>query len=180
MIPVITSATRRPSPINNYERIQPSLNNVTTNCYSAAWQTEEEVQVPQQPRDVQQQDMLSAMLKAVTELSYATTTNWDGEDADALHHDTVRVATKLAELLAGSATSIEEPPEIYPTPRGEIDFSWDVEGRLLIIGVCPPPEHTIVFAGLFGDTKVRGRAAWSDNLPRPVRMCLQMLVNPIV
>lgn len=123
--------------------------------------------------------MLSAMLKAVNELAYAATDNWDGEDADALHHDTIGVATKLAELLAGPAASIEESPEIYPTPRGEIDFSWAAEGRMLVIGVCPPPEHTIVFAGLFGDTKVRGRTALRNSLPRPVRMCLEMLVHPI-
>ena len=122
--------------------------------------------------------MLTSMLEAVSELSYAKSPNWDGEEADAVHEDTIAVAERLARLVTGPAASVGEPPEIYPTPRGEIDFSWSVDGRMLTVGVCPPPEHTIVYACLVGEEQARGRAPWRDVLPRRVRACLEMLVNP--
>lgn len=129
-------------------------------------------------RSSQEEDMSLKMRTALDELDYAKVADWDGEGADPVDQSIIDVAKELARLMTGPVTSVGEAPEIYPTPRGEIDFSWNIDGRMLIIGICPP-EPTIVYAGMSKDFDSRGRIAWAGILHPTVRGCIEALINPI-
>jgi hypothetical protein len=132
----------------------------------------------QHQRSEKEEMMRLQMDKAIDDLAFAKELNWDGEDADPVDQSIIGVARELARLMTGPVTSVGEAPEIYPTPRGEIDFSWNIDGRMLIIGICPP-EPTIVYAGMGGDFDIRGRVTWAGTLHPAVRACLEALINPI-
>jgi hypothetical protein len=141
------------------------------------WNTEAP-QTLQSQRSREEEAMRLQMNKAIDDLAYAKAANWDGEDADPVDQSIIGVARELARLMTGPVTSVGEAPEIYPTPRGEIDFSWNIDGRMLIIGICPP-EPTIVYAGMAGDFDIRGRVTWAGTLHPAVRACLEALIIPL-
>ncbi len=98
--------------------------------------------------------------------------DWDGDGAVPLEAGTVAVARDLV----GCFPSLKELPDISASPRGEIDFDWEIERRVsLTICVCRPPRHDIVFLSTNGATEVRGRAPWDGELPQPVRCCFEMM-----
>ena len=97
---------------------------------------------------------------------YAMEPNWDNENADPLDEETIGIAQAVAAFLPVEYTIGDMEPDIYPTPRGEIDFSWATpkNEENLIIGVCPEKEgegHLIAFSGVFGETHIRGRFPWT-------------------
>ena len=110
--------------------------------------------------------------------SYAMEENWDGEQAEALSEDTIKVARDIAKTIPYIEGLF--PPDVSATARGEIDFAWDWNERMLIVGVCPPPDHIVAFAGLFGDTNIRARVPWSRGVSELLRLCLRMLVNRVL
>ena len=98
--------------------------------------------------------------------------DWDGDGAVPLEAGTVAVARDLV----GCFPSLKELPDISASPRGEIDFDWEIERRVsLTLCVCRPPRHDIVFLSTNGATEVRGRAPWDGELPQPVRYCFEMM-----
>lgn len=143
---------------------------------SRTWNTDAPRETLDQ-RAMQERVMLHAMNQAIDNLEHATAADWDGEGADPVSGETISVARELARQMIGPATSIGEPPEIYPTPQGEIDFSWNIDGRMLIVGVCPP-DGIIVYAGQWGEHESRGRGPLGTALHPKLRTCLELLVNP--
>ena len=95
----------------------------------------------------------------------------DSEDAQAVLPETVEIAEEVIDLLAGY---IREIPDISSNSRGEIEFSWNVSGRMLLLGVCP--GGVIAFAAVHRESRVRGKEPWSGNLPAVVPCLLKSLV----
>ena len=123
-----------------------------------------------------QNPSIPQMIERINALSFAKDRNWDGEDADAVSESTMEVASRLAGLIP--FTEGLDSPDIAPNARGEIDFSWKHGEKILIMGVCAPPEHLIAFAGLFGrSTAIRVRIPWKqqDYVSSLVDLCLNLL-----
>ena len=98
--------------------------------------------------------------------------NWDGEDALPADPGTVQLAERFADLLPISI----DPPHVYASPVGEINFEWFVsKDVMLTVSVCPSEE--IAFAGIFNDLEIHGEKSWAegDPLPSPVLNCFDML-----
>ena len=99
--------------------------------------------------------------------------DWDGAGARPVHLDTIRVAQKFADRLPRI-----DPPDVSATPHGEIDFDWCVaRDQMLTVSVGPPPDHEIAFAGLFGETRIRGREPWAGKVPHFVQCCFEMVAR---
>lgn len=98
-----------------------------------------------------------------TLLDYATEYNWDGEGADPIQKETIIVARDFADrFLRGF-----QGPDVSASPHGAVEFDWTVESdRMFTISVGPPPDHEIVFAGLFGGEQLSGKCH-CDTWPLP-------------
>ena len=120
-----------------------------------------------------QRDIRERLLRKIEEIKrQASGPNWDGEGAVPLEADTVAVARKLVSYFP----SLEVEPDVLASPRGEIDFDWDIDRRIsLIVCVCGPPDHDIVFLATNGGAEVRGREPWTDELPQLVRCCFERM-----
>ena len=120
---------------------------------------------------LEKHEKLSVKL-SVTELSKtAGQENWDGEDALAVAPPTVETAKKLVDLFPKSVP----PPDVSPTPHGEIDFDWILSQEIMLT-VSVGHSGKIAFAGIFTDLELHGeRSLTEENLPAPIRFCFDML-----
>jgi hypothetical protein len=110
------------------------------------------------------------MLKALDKMADCMEEGWDGEGAKAVQPETLEIAREVAGLLA---SYLGEVPGIRANSRGEIEFSWNVDGRMLLLGVCP--GRVIAFAAIHGESRVRGREPWGGSLPVVVPCLLKSL-----
>ena len=110
---------------------------------------------------------------SVTELlETAGKENWDGEDALPVTPGTVQLAERFVHLLP----EFIDPPHVYASPVGKINFEWFVsKDAMLTVSVCPSEE--IAFAGIFDDSEIHGEKSWAEGypLPSPIPSCFDML-----
>ena len=120
-----------------------------------------------------QEDIREHLLRMIDEVEQrASEPDWDGEGAVPLEAGTVAVARELV----GCFPPLKVTPEVLASPRGEIDFDWDIDRRVsLIVCVCGPPRHDIVFLATNGGAEVRGREPWEGELPQLVRCCFERM-----
>ena len=103
-------------------------------------------------------------------LEVAGDDNWDGEGAQAISIDTVRVAEEIVNIFPEGI----DAPEISATPHGEVDFDWIVSSKtMMTLSACPSNE--IAFAAIFENARVRDRQAWSGRLSVLLSACFEML-----
>ena len=132
------------------------------------------VVLPGRPeRPTLQDDIRKHLLRSIDEVErQASKPDWDGDGAVPLQAGTAAVARDLV----GCFPPMKVPPEVSASPRGEIDFDWDIDQRVsLIVCVCRPPRHDIVFLATNGDAEVRGREPWGGELPQLVRCCFERM-----
>lgn len=122
-------------------------------------------------KSIKEQTAHDSMIKALDKMDDCMEDDWDGEGAKAVHRETLEIAEEVVGLLAGY---LGEVPEIHANHRGEIEFSWNVDGRMLLLGVCP--GRVIAFASVHGDSRVRGRETWGGDLPVVVPCLLRSLL----
>lgn len=113
----------------------------------------------------------NSMIKALDQIGDCMEEDWDGEGAKAVQRETMEIAEEVVDLLVGY---LGEIPGIRANSRGEIEFSWNVEGRMLLLGVCP--GRIIAFAAVHGESRVRGREPWGGDLPVVVPCLLRSLL----
>ncbi|MCY3879092.1 MAG: hypothetical protein OXF74_07930 [Rhodobacteraceae bacterium] len=108
-------------------------------------------------------------LKAQIEelLSTAGSDNWDGENAQAVSEETVKVALEVAGKLPANI----KDPDVAATPHGEVDFDW-MASRDAMLTISIGSDGTLAWAALFGEFKSRGTAPWTGKLVCPVECCL--------
>ena len=84
---------------------------------------------------------------------------------------TVETAEKLVDLLPEPVP----PPDVFPTPPGEIGFDW-ILSREVMLTVSVGSSGEIAFAGIFTDLELhRERPLTEEKLPSPIRFCFDML-----
>ena len=88
---------------------------------------------------------------------------WDGYDATPLTYRAILDALHMIDLLPETIS----PPDIIPTPSGEIVFEWDRrENYIFSITVH---NGSLVYAGLIGPGRQRsGQEPLGDELPHVV------------
>ena len=96
--------------------------------------------------------------------------DWDGEGAQAVTKETLKVAEDIANVLPHGV----ETPEISATPQGEVDFDWIVSSSVMMtVSACPSKE--VAFAAIFENARVRDRQAWNGHLTSLLTTCFEML-----
>jgi hypothetical protein len=102
----------------------------------------------------------------------ARQSNWDGFHASAVNQDSIEKAITLLALL----------PEAFPAPAigvdadGEVSLEWDgAQGA--IFGVSVSSAGELRYAGVFGQSRVRGREPLGTHLPAALLANLQRLYD---
>ena len=113
----------------------------------------------------------NSMTEALGQIGDCMEEGWDGEGAKAVQRETMEIAEEVVDLLV---SYLGEVPEIHANSRGEIEFSWNVDGRMLLLGVCP--GRIIAFASVHGESRVRGREPWGGDLPVVMPCLLRSLL----
>ena len=150
------SSTSRPIPIRNSVLI-------------AQYNTRARAAQPEKADPERHDDLL----RKIDEVErHASEPDWDGDGAVPLAAGTAATAKDLVRCFPPFDVS----PEVSASPRGEIDFDWDIERNVsLIICVCGPPRHDIVFLAENEGSEIRGREPWKGELPRWVGCCFEHL-----
>lgn len=126
--------------------------------------------VPGSPKLRQDQQAILSRVREVAE--EASKPGWDGDDEDPVDPKTAEVAAELVALFPATDTT----PDVSASPRGEIDFDWSISGDVtLIVSVCRPPRHDIVFVAIVEGAEVRGREPWEGTLPKLVNCCFEKM-----
>lgn len=98
--------------------------------------------------------------------------NWDNDDALAIVPKTVAIAETLVDLFP--EFMFTAPPDVSPTPHGEVDFDWIISRNIMLtVSVCPSEE--IAVAGIFEDSDYHKTELWTGDLPSSVRKCFDRL-----
>ena len=98
--------------------------------------------------------------------------NWDNDGALAIVPETVKIAETLVDLFPEFVFTA--PPDVSPTPHGEVDFDWVISRNIMLtVSVCPSEE--IAVAGIFGDSDYHKTERWTGDLPSSVRKCFDRL-----
>lgn len=95
---------------------------------------------------------------------------WDGYDATAISSEAVARALLLIDLLP----EWTQPPELAPSPEGEISFEWYSWGDR-ILSVTPQKGLLIYAAILAPDHTQYGKAPVGDSWPAEVLAILSRL-----
>ena len=91
--------------------------------------------------------------------------NWDGEGADRVSPETVRIARSFAEQLPAKA--LHEDLHVDATPRGSICFEWVPRDYVMLdIGILSTGE--IGYAYLIHEDEGSGKEQWKGALPESV------------
>lgn len=111
--------------------------------------------------------------RAVRELlQIAGEGNWDNDGALAIVPQTVAIAEALVGLFPEFVFTA--PPDVSPTPHGEVDFDWVVSRNIMLtVSVCP--SEKIAVAGIFKDSDYHKTEPWTGDLPPSVRKCFGKL-----
>ncbi len=87
--------------------------------------------------------------------------NWDGEGAAPISVDAYREASRFISLLP----SMNEMPEIVPSPNGQIGLEWYVEKNHLLV-VAMAGRQSLTYASLEGTPNaISGVLAFNDSIP---------------
>ena len=120
---------------------------------------------------------LRRMLDEIPESAGAD--DWDGEGARAVAPRTVEIAKSVLAELPGYILAPEFDPDVWATPRGEVDFDWAAPCDAMFT-ISVGPTGRIVFVCTLGDEeRVSGSGPWNGDLPayigdgfRRLRDCL--------
>ena len=112
-------------------------------------------------------------LDLATLLHYATELDWDGEGADPIDEETINIAHDFADRFLRRF----QRPDVSASPHGAVEFDWTMDASAMFtISVGPPPEHQVVFAGLFGDEQLSGKCQFDTwSLPDELVRCFSRL-----
>lgn len=92
-----------------------------------------------------------------------STAGWDGYDATAISDEAVVRTLKLIQTLSDTIT----PPDLVPSPEGEISLEWHDPQRR-IVTVTPRPDR-LIWAAMMSDHHTQyGKAPLSEGWPRAV------------
>ena len=106
---------------------------------------------------------LRRMLDEIPESAGAD--DWDGEGARAVAPRTVEIAKSVLAELPAYVLAPEFDPDVWATPRGEVDFDWAAPCDAMFT-ISVGPTDRIVFVCTLGDgERVSGSSPWNGDLP---------------
>lgn len=89
--------------------------------------------------------------------------NWDGYGALPIARKAVAEAEEFLNMLPANIPM----PEIVPEPNGEIAMEWRTGKRKTFI-ISLSGENEIIYAGLFGLNRIRGREYFVNSIPHNI------------
>ncbi|MBI4304633.1 MAG: hypothetical protein HY665_09905 [Chloroflexi bacterium] len=102
----------------------------------------------------------------------ASQDNWDGYGAKRISSASYEKATRFCKMLPISVPI----PDVCVDPDGMVELEWYKEPRK-VFSVTIESDGTLIFAGLFGFSKIHGMENFGDEIPKTIFDSIQRIYS---